>query len=66
MTLAQVRQLFGAESDRQESTYSNGGSQFVQPSVIAWHIWENEDGSFIRLGFIDKKLVEMYSENLPQ
>lgn len=66
MTTAQVREVLGAEADRQESTYSKGGSEYVPPTLTAWYIWENEDGSFIRLGFVDKKLAEMEAEDLPQ
>ena len=65
MTLAQVQEVLGAEPNRQESTYNRGESDYVPPSVTAWYIWENEDGSFIRLGFVDKKLAEMAAEDLP-
>ena len=66
MTYGQVSELLGAESTRQESTYDEGESEYVQPSLTAWHYWENEDGSFIKAGFVDKKLIEKVAENLPQ
>ena len=66
MTYGQVSEILGAESTRQESTYDEGESEYVQPSLTAWHYRENEDGSFIKAGFVDKKLIEKVAENLPQ
>lgn len=66
MTYGQVSEILGAESTRQESTYDEGKSEYVQPSLTAWHYWENEDGSFIKAGFVDKRLIEKVAENLPQ
>lgn len=66
MTYPQARDVLGAESDRQESTYSAGDSAYVAPTVTAWHIWENPDGSFIKLGFVQKKVVEKVAEDLPE
>ena len=66
MTMAQVQEVLGAEPDHQESTYNRGESVYVPPSVTAWYSWKNEDGSFIRLGFVEKKLAEMTSESLPR
>jgi hypothetical protein len=66
MTYGQVADLLGAESSRQESTYDQGSSEYVRPTLTAWHFWENEDGSFIKVGFIEKKVAEKLSENLPQ
>jgi hypothetical protein len=66
MTYGEVSELLGAESTRQESTYDEGASEYVQPSLTAWHYWENEDGSYIKAGFVSKKLVEKVAENLPQ
>lgn len=66
MTYGDVSELLGAESTRQESTYDEGKSDYVRPSLTAWHYWENEDGSFIKAGFIDKRLVEKVAENLPE
>lgn len=66
MTYGQVSDLLQAESTRQESTYDEGQSEYVQPSLTAWHYWENEDGSYIKAGFVEKKLVEKEAENLPQ
>lgn len=66
MTYGQVADLLGAESSRQESTYDQGSSDYVRPTLTAWHFWENEDGSFIKVGFIEKKVAEKLSENLPQ
>lgn len=65
MTYPQVRDALGAEANRQESTFDEGQSEYVQPSVTAWYYWENEDGSFIKLGFVEKKLTDKVSENLP-
>ncbi len=66
MTYGQVSEILGAESTRQESTYDEGESEYVQPTLTSWHYWENEDGSFIKAGFVDKKLIEKVAENLPQ
>jgi hypothetical protein len=66
MTYGQVSEILGAESTRQESTYDEGESEYVQPSLTAWYYWENEDGSFIKTGFVDKKLIEKSAENLPR
>ena len=66
MTYGQVSEILGAESTRQESTYDEGESEYVQPSLTAWHYWDNEDGSFIKAGFVDKRLIEKVAENLPQ
>jgi len=66
MTYKQVRDVLGADSTRQESTYDKGESGYTQPSLTAWHVWENKDGSTIKLGFINKKLVKMEaSDDLP-
>lgn len=66
MTLPQVRELLGAEPARQESTYDKPDSDYVAPSLTSWYIWENEDGSFIKLGFVNKKLAEKVAEDLPE
>lgn len=65
MTYLQAVEVLGAEATRQDSTYDEGESEYVRPSVTAWYYWENEDGSFIKLGFVEKKLVEMVAEALP-
>lgn len=65
MTYLQAVEVLGAEATRQDSTYDEGESEFVRPSVTAWYYWENDDGSFIKLGFVEKKLVEMVAEDLP-
>lgn len=66
MTYGQVMDILGTESTRQESTYNEGESDYVKPSLTAWHYWENEDGSYIKAGFTDKKLVEKSADKLPQ
>lgn len=66
MTYGEVADLLGSESTRQESTYDEGESEYVRPVLTSWYYWENEDGSFIKTGFVEKKLVEKVSENLPQ
>jgi len=66
MSPAQARDILGSEPTDQESSYSKGDSQFVQPSLTTWYIWKNEDGSYIKLGFVEKKLIEMESDGLPQ
>ena len=65
LTYGQVADLLDSESTRQESTYDQGNSEYVRPVLTAWHYWENEDGSYIKLGFIEKKLAEKQSEKLP-
>lgn len=65
MTYGQVADLLGSESMRQESTYDQGSSAYVRPVLTAWHYWDNENGSFIKLGFIEKKLADKQSDNLP-
>lgn len=66
MSSAQVRDILGSEPTDQDSTYNEGESQYVRPSLTTWYIWENEDGSYIKLGFVEDKLTEMTSENLPE
>ena len=66
MTYGQVADLLESESTRQESTYNEGESEYVLPFLTSWYYWENEDGSFIKAGFVEKKLVEKVSENLPK
>jgi hypothetical protein len=66
MTYGEVADLLGSESTRQESTYDEGDTEYVRPTLTSWYYWENEDGSFIKAGFVDKKLVEKVAENLPQ
>lgn len=65
MTYGQVADLLGSESTRQESSYDQGSSDYVRPVLTAWYYWDNEDGSYIKLGFIEKKLTEKQSEKLP-
>lgn len=66
MTYGEVADLLGSESTRQESTYDEGESEYVRPALTSWYYWENEDGSFIKAGFVEKKLVEKVAENLPR
>lgn len=66
MTYGDVADLLGSESTRQESTYDEGESEYVRPVLTSWYYWENEDGSFIKAGFVEKKLVEKVAENLPK
>lgn len=65
MTLSNVEELFGMEPSRQDSTYDEGVEGYTRPSLTSWYIWENPDGSFIKLGFTNDKLTDMVSENLP-
>lgn len=65
MTPAQVREVLGAEATRRESTYNEGANEYVAPSVTAWYIWENADGSFMKVGFVNEKLTEKVAEDLP-
>ena len=53
------------EPSRQESTYNEGVDGYTRPSLVAWYIWENPDGSFMRLGFTKKVLTEKQSDGLP-
>ena len=66
MSSAQVRDLLGSEPTDQDSSYVKGESAYVQPSLTTWYIWENEDGSYIKLGFVKDKLTDMSSEDLPE
>jgi len=63
---ADVLDYFGMEPSRQESTYVEGVEGYTRPSLISWYIWENPDGSYIRLGFVNRKLTDMESEKLPR
>ncbi len=65
MPYADVVEFLGMEPSRQESTYNEGVDGYTRPSLIAWYIWENPDGSFMRLGFTKKLLTDKQSENLP-
>lgn len=62
---ADVVEFLGAEPSRQESTYNEGVDGYTRPSLVAWYIWENPDGSFMRLGFTKKVLTEKQSDGLP-
>ena len=62
---ADVVDYLGMEPSRQESTYIEGVEGYTGPSVISWYIWENPDGSFVKLGFTKKRLTDKQSENLP-
>ena len=65
MTYGDVADLLGAESSRQESTYEQGESEYVQPVLTAWHYWDNDDGSYIKIGFVEKMVALREAENLP-
>jgi len=62
---ADVVEFLGMEPSRQESTYNEGVDGYTRPSLVAWYIWENPDGSFMRLGFTKKVLTEKQSDGLP-
>lgn len=62
---ADVVEFLGMEPSRQESTYNEGVDGYTRPSLVAWYIWENPDGSFMRLGFTKKLLTEKQSDGLP-
>tara|TARA_R110001592_G_scaffold108456_2_gene303013 strand:+ start:64 stop:519 length:456 start_codon:yes stop_codon:yes gene_type:complete len=60
-----VVDFLGMDPSRQESTYSEGVEGYTSPTLISWYIWDNPDGSFIKLGFTQKILTDMSSEDLP-
>ena len=62
---ADVVDYLGMDPSRQESTYDKGVDGYTRPSVISWYIWENPDGSFLRLGFTEKRLTDKQSHELP-
>ena len=62
---ADVVDYLGMDPSRQESTYDEGVEGYTRPSVISWYIWENPDGSFLRLGFTEKRLTDKQSHELP-
>ena len=66
MSYDAVVELLGGEPSRQESTYSEGVDGYTGPSLTSWYIWENPDGSYMKLGFTKKKLTDMVSEDLPE
>ncbi|MCK5861680.1 MAG: hypothetical protein KAH38_04295 [Candidatus Hydrogenedentes bacterium] len=47
---------FGFSSDESETEYEQGVQGYTSPYVIHWHVWNNEEGSRVRLGFIDNKM----------
>ena len=63
---ADVVEELGAKPSRQESTYDEGIEGYTRPSIISWYIWENPDGSFMRLGFTEKRLTDKGSSDLPE
>jgi len=56
LTYEAVEEKFGFPSDETESEYDHGVEGYTSPFVIYWHVWNNEDGSKARLGFVDNKL----------
>ena len=59
-----VVEFLGMDPSRQESTYDEGVEGYTSPSLISWYIWDNPDGSFIKLGFTGKRLTDKTSESL--
>lgn len=66
MPYKKVEEFLGMEPTRQESTYKEGVDGYTRPYLISWYIWENPDGSFIKLGFTNDLLIEMEGEDLPE
>ncbi len=64
MRYADVVDYLGMDPSRQESTYDEGVEGYTGPSVISWYIWDNPDGSFVRLGFTEKRLTDKQSHDL--
>jgi len=56
LTYEAAEEKFGFPSDETESEYDHGVEGYTSPFVIYWHVWNNEDGSKARLGFVDNKL----------
>ena len=56
LTYEAAEEKFGFPSDETESEYDRGVAGYTSPFVIYWHVWNNEDGSKARLGFVDKKM----------
>ena len=56
LTYVAAEEKFGFPSDETESEYDRGVEGYTSPFVIYWHVWNNEDGSKVRLGFINKKM----------
>jgi hypothetical protein len=59
-----VEQL-GMDPSRQASTYDEG-AEYTAPSVTSWYFWDNSDGSYIKLGFTNKRLTDKASQDLPE
>lgn len=53
---ADVEALFGAEADAVDTEYDPGVNGYTAPFIITWYVWNNEDGSQARLGFVKDKL----------
>lgn len=64
MTYWQVVDIIGDESDESSSEYHPGVEGYTHPSLTVWHEWRNEDGSFVRLGFVSDKLRKITQEGL--
>ena len=56
LTYEAAEKKFGFPSDETESEYDRGVEGYTSPFVIYWHVWNNEDGSRARLGFVENKL----------
>lgn len=60
-----VVDLIGEPEAERDSEYNEGVPGYTAPSVIAWHTWRNENGSWAKVSFIKEKVVEKKCENLP-
>ncbi len=52
----EAEQLFGSAADAIETEYDRGVEGYTSPFVITWYVWNNQDGSKARLGFVKDKL----------
>ena len=58
MTLEQVEAKLAREADRVKTEYDKGIKGYTSPSLTAWHYWDNDDGTGIRVGFISNVVAE--------
>ena len=58
MTEKQVIDKLAREADRVETEYNRGIDGYTQPSLTAWHYWDNPDGTGVRIGFVNDVVAE--------
>ncbi len=56
LSYEQAEEKFGFPSDEHTTEHDPGVEGYTPPFLIHWHVWENEDGSKARLGFVNNRL----------